>query len=569
MSFAGAIALTWAYGCGGSSTSGLTGTGGTAGSSPTGGAAGIGGAPGGGGMGSAPPMGGGGLSGGGGAAGLGGTAGAGGSGGATNTAIPTTCTQAAQMKTSFGCEFWPTVTPNQVWAVFDFAVIVMNPNAAPADVTVTDGPVTLTSVQIPASTAQVIYLPWESTLKGGEVDSCGVVLASTGSLSAVTGALRLSSTLPVSVSQHSPIEYEATGGPAGKSWSSCPGNQTCQSSGSAIGCYSFSSDSSLLLPTTSLGKVYRATGYVGLEPANVGPYLAVTATEPATTVTVKVGPKGAILGGSGLTAKNAGDSFDLILGRGDVYVLQAPGTAELGGTLLSADKPIQVIDGSSCSQVPAGKQACDHLEETVVPADSLGKHYLVPVPKGPKGDYPGHVVKLFGHVDGTKLVYAGSTPSGAPTTLAAGQSVDLGQVSQDFEVTGDQPFAVASYIPGGELLDPGTTSEAVGDPSARVVPAVEQFRTAYVVAAAPSYVKSFIEIVFPTGANVTVDAATITATPKALGASGYSVASVPADHTSTVLHRIEADQPIGVQVVGFGKYTSYAHPGGLSVKSLP
>src|SRR5262245_23532676 len=39
---------------------------------------------------------------------------------------PKTCAHAAVAKTYIGCDFWPTVTLNAVWSIFDFAVVVAN-----------------------------------------------------------------------------------------------------------------------------------------------------------------------------------------------------------------------------------------------------------------------------------------------------------------------------------------------------------------------------------------------------------------------------------------------------------
>ena len=71
--------------------------------------------------------------------GQGGLGGAGGAGGRDPGGDPQTCEQAAAAKTYIGCEFWPTVTPNLVWSIFDYAVVVANAGKTAANVTVTRG----------------------------------------------------------------------------------------------------------------------------------------------------------------------------------------------------------------------------------------------------------------------------------------------------------------------------------------------------------------------------------------------------------------------------------------------
>ena len=56
-------------------------------------------------------------------------------------------------------------------------------------------------------------------------------------------------------------------------------------------------------------------------------------------------------------------------------------------------------------------------------------------------------------------------------------------------------------------------------------------------------------------------------------APGWSIARVPLDSTSNSLggsgaHTLTADQPVGLQVMGFGHATSYYYPGGLNLEFI-
>ena len=44
-----------------------------------------------------------------------------------------TCAGAAKAKSYIGCDYWPTVVANQVWSIFDFAVVVANAGTTDAD----------------------------------------------------------------------------------------------------------------------------------------------------------------------------------------------------------------------------------------------------------------------------------------------------------------------------------------------------------------------------------------------------------------------------------------------------
>ncbi len=492
---------------------------------------------------------------------------------------PRTCGEAASAKSYIGCDYWPTVVANNVWNIFDFAVVVANAGEDPATVTV-DGPggTHETATVAPNSLAK-IYLPWVDALKGAEADSCGAAVGFTKSVKVTGGAFHLVSSVPVTVYQFNALEYKGEGGKPGKSWSSCPGNSDCPSSGAPNGCFSFSNDASLLLPSTAMTGNYRVTAHHGWTASDplfgntpvTGAYFAITATVDNTNVTVKASSKGAILSGTGIAAIAAGGTGTFKLNAGDVIELVggSKNTDDLGGALVTADNPVQVITGVPCIQTPIGQQACDHIEESVFPAETLGKHYFVTVPTGPKGNVVGHVVRLYGNVDGTALTYAGAKPAGAPATLNAGQVADLAVVSKDFEVTGDHEFAVGSFMLAGALLDPSAgAGKEEGDPSQSNFAAVEQFRKRYIFLSPSDYDLSYVDIVHPDGTTLTLDGADVSSAAKPIS-GGFSIARVKlGPGKDGGAHVLQASKPVGIQVMGYGLYTSYQYPGGLDLVAI-
>ncbi len=486
---------------------------------------------------------------------------------------PRTCDEAAAVKAYVGCDFWPTVVGNNVWSIFDFAVIVANAGEDAADITVTGPGGVKETTSVPPGQLSKIFLPWVKDLKGPDTDTCGVATPLPGSVRSNRGAYHLVASRPVTVYQFNALEYKGAGGKPGKSWAACPGSQPCKSSGKPVGCFSFSNDASLLLPSTAMTGTYRVTGVSGWsskspfggETPVLGAYVAITATQDGTTVTMKVGATGNVLAGGGIPATGPGGTVTATLAAGDVIELvgDAKTTSDLSGSLITANKPIQVIAGVPCIQSPIGTQACDHVEESVFPAETLGKDYIVTVPTGPNGNIVGHVVKLYGNVDGTNLTYFPSKPPGAPNSLNAGQVVDLGKVAADFRVTGDQSFAVGSFMLGGQLLDPGS---GTGDPSLSFTTAIEQYRRRYVFLAPDDYDVSYVDIVYPEGATLRLDGveppAGKTVSP------GFLVSRAKLGAGKSGAHSIEASKPVGVQVMGYGSYTSYQYPGGLDLKSI-
>jgi hypothetical protein len=503
-------------------------------------------------------------------------------------ADPKTCEEAALGRSYVGCEYWPTVTPNPVWSIFDFAIVVGNTTEFEANVTVTGPDGFSKTAKIPALSLVKIYLPWVKELKGP--DSGGPDQAAPNctdiptpqvqaSVTKKAGAFHLVSTRPVTVWQFNALEYKPAGGPSGKDWSSCPGNQYCIRTLGPAGCFSYTNDASLLLPTNTLTGNYRVTGlrsFVYSGQGQSGAFVAITGTEDETVVHVKTSKTTKIVGGGDVSAMTGKGDISFYLGKGDVAIVRADPTpssdipiSDLSGSLVQADKPVQVITGVPCTYNPASDPACDHVEESVLPAETLGKRYIVAVPTRPDGKLAGHVVRLYGNVDDTALTYDPEPPPRAPTIINAGDVIDLGVVDEDFVVSGTNEFAVGSFMLAGKTVDPDLEEkERRGDPSESFFAATEQFRKKYVVLAPDDYDVSYAQITAPKDATLTLDGEPVTLTGTSAFAAGFVVQRVKLGPGKNGAHVLLASQPVGLQVMGYGKYTSYQYPGGLDLARI-
>lgn len=490
------------------------------------------------------------------------------------TRDPITCDEARTSKSYVGCDYWPTVTPNVVWSIFDFAAVVANTGTTAATVTVTGPNGVNKTEQVPAGQLRKIYLPWVPALKGQDTTCLENVPLET-SVVAPNGAYHLVSSVPVIVYQFNALQYKGEGeGAEGKNWGQCPASNQC--AGQGVSCFSYSNDASLLLPSTAMTGNYRVIGYKGWTgfpiPLPVqSSVLTITATEPATEVKVSLsatastvattsGPSVPATNGGGLvtyTLANAGDVLQLATRLGANF--------DFSGSLVTANKSVQVITSVPCINIPSDKQACDHIEETVLPAETLGKHYVVHQPTGPAGSAVKHVVRFYGNRDNTTLTYVPSKPASCPATLNAGQVADCGLVGSSFEVSGDQEFAVAGFLAGAVEVNPG---DSRGDPDETTFPAVEQFRTKYVFLAPNDYPDNYADISGTEDAQIELDGAPVTANWEAIGSAGLGVRRVKLGAGEGGAHVLTAKKPVGVQVVGYGENTSYEYPAGLNLKLI-
>jgi hypothetical protein len=502
---------------------------------------------------------------------------------------PVDCQEAAAQKSYVGCDYWPTITPNPVWSIFDFAVVVANTGKNEATVQVTGPNDTDKKVVVPPGELRKIYLPWVDDLKGPEFNECTAVKASAASAVVSSGAYHLVSSSPVIVYQFNALEYRGDGGeaPGGgpKDWSQCPGTTTgCRQSQYTppvkLGCYSFSNDASLLLPSTAMTNSYRVMGHNGTSVSNIADIgmipsvLSVTSTQADTQVTVQLSSKASIVASSNgdtVAKTDGGQTLSFRLpGAGDVVQLVTENGVDydFSGSVVTSTKPVQVITSVPCISIPSNKAACDHVEESVLPVETLGRQYLVIPPTGPKGTPVAHEVRIYGNKDGTTLAYEPEKPEGCPDTIAAGEVVDCGLVDRPFEVTANNELGVMTFLLGASVYDK-SGKDRRGDPSESFVPAVEQFRTSYVLLAPTDYPVLYADVTATVDAAVELDGAPVTAPWTMIADGPYGFFRVDLTRSGKDgAHTLKANKPIGVQVVGFGDNTSFQYPAGLNLKII-
>lgn len=482
------------------------------------------------------------------------------------TRDPADCEEAKTSKSYVGCEYWPTVTPNTVSSIFDFTAVVANTGAKDAEVTIT-GPNGLNKqVTVPSGELRKIPLPWVSALKGPD-NNCGTPGSIDNSAVVSEGAYRLVSSVPVIVYQFNALQYKGEGGEDAdgnpKDWSNCV------PAGCAQECFSYSNDASLLLPSTAMTNHYRVTGYKGTAPIPLfgggsSPVLSVTATQPNTQVTLYLSGTATVLAGGPVSAASSGAVTVSLAKAGDVAQFVAGKGKDFSGSLVQSDKPVQVIASHPCTNIPDGQAACDHIEESVLPAETLGKRYLVAQPTGPKGQPVGQTVRLYGNQDGTTLTYSPSKPQGCPDTLTNGQVVDCGVVNASFEVIGDKEFGLSTFLLGASVY-----KDAKGDPSQSNVASVEQFRTKYVFLAPTDYPVRYADITAEQDADIEIDGQPISAQWTPIGAGPFGVYRVDLTKSGKDgAHTLSAKKPVGAQVIGFGDYTSFQYPAGLNLNLI-
>jgi hypothetical protein len=497
------------------------------------------------------------------------------------------CSPTVLGRSNVGCDFWPTVTANNVASsprdVSQFGVWVGNPSDELSAMISVEG---VRQFTLGPKQVYPISLPLIPDLKGPDWAVAGTPMAPSQSVNKLGAAYHLQSDLPIVAYQFNTIEPQAVT----STDSSCMGMAGAPPVPGS--CYSYSVDASTLFPSHVLSSEYFVASYrawqgapsitdAGVVSSGIGDFLAITAVEDNTSLTLGL-PSSALPWAEGVPLV-AGQPSTLSMAKGQVVELFTDGsssTNSFSGAKVSvlAKRRVQVITGSACGAVPGtmgSSGICGHMEDLVLPTDSLGKEYVLIPPGDPLSATPYSVrihaladtdAPLDAALDGTTVEF--DPASHKTTTIAARTAYEVNNLTTAVVIRANHPIAVQQYASsrgGPDTNDP----YRVGGPTQLTVVPTERYLTKYyfVASSSPSFRTTYLQINAATGDTVTFDKNDIKSERfMAIGASGrsFAVLTLSASENATV-HVIESHQPIGIVVQGVGPYSSYMYAGGMGL----
>ena len=434
------------------------------------------------------------------------------------------CSKAALGLSYIGCDYYPTVLQQQdsynTAPTHEFSVAVSNTSNVAAMITVTRGANMVVQQMVAANSVQIIALPWVNEL----------TKSAAASILVKDGAYRLRSNNPVTVYQYNPIKATTT------------------------------NDASVLLPVNTWTGNYLVASWDFWPSFNYPGFYAVVARADGTKVTITPSATGnKVRAGGGVAADGNGV---VMLDDGDVLEV-VNSAADLTGTIITADKPVQVFGGHECTNVPLNVTACDHLEESMFPIETLAKEYLVVPPVQVPNDQleKAQMVRVIASEANTTLVFDPDQPVNK-NLAKAGDFVQIPTTTAKFLVTADKKIMVAQYMVG---QDGGF---GTSDPAMLLAVNPLQWRKSYLVHAPVSWIANYVDLMAKTGTAVSVDGVNAGGW-KVIGNTGYSYTHVKLSNNGNGNHSIVGDAAVGVGVYGVQNYGSYWYPGGLDLDVIP
>ncbi len=492
------------------------------------------------------------------------------------------CDDAEAERSYLGCEYVAVPTSNaELDSVFDFAIVIANPQLVPASVSITRGEAFTRTVVVAPGALELVRLPWVRELvRPYELVGAARVYHS---VEVEDGAYRVRSDVPVTVHQFNPLDFEAMTECADASDSDPTDHR----------CYSYTNDASLLLPVAALTGSYlvmsRPTHFLvrdGRHSDNAGFVAIVNVERTAAEVTIRARAHVRPSSDGALPALAPGEEATITLAPGAVVQLlsdapaDCPGPIEeeprlsgvgycpvgpdydLTGTEIVSSQRLAVLSGHDCTFVPFDRWACDHLEEQLFPTEALDRSVVAPVGYQQRGEP--NLVRVVSAEDDNVVTFTPTPREGAASvTLQRGESAEV-TITRATRVTGTGPILAARFFVGQDYAGVGTSGRgAPGDPAMGLLVPDAQWRNRYSFLAPDTYSALYVDVIAPSSARVELDGQVILLrdAPET-GVSTATLAIRPG------VHRLSSSLPVGAHVYGFARYTSYLAPAGLDLREI-
>ena len=172
---------------------------------------------------------------------------------------------------------------------------------------------------------------------------------------------------------------------------------------------------------------------------------------------------------SNLQSVQNGSSHQIILNKMQTLLIGKV-DVNLTGFKIVSNKPLTVVSGHECGNVPSTQDYCDHLAVSIPPTSTWGQEFLL-VPFG--GRNVGQYYKIVSSQSSTTVVRRCNSVTSTQTLTSAGSSFTFFTSSTTYcSVVANKPVLVSQLGIGG-----GTDN--IGDPIISILPSLDQYINRY------------------------------------------------------------------------------------------
>ena len=237
--------------------------------------------------------------------------------------------------------------------------------------------------------------------------------------------------------------------------------------------YNYTSDGFLALPVSALGTEYIVAAwpqYTAIGAYQLVAETAISAAYDETVVMFEMGGNSSSTTSGGL---KPGQIDTFTMNKGDVLCFASNGDLQdISGSRITSTKPVSVVSGNQCANVPGGVPWCDYMSEMDLPTYSWGKEYHVTPFYGRRKN---PMIRIFAKEPNTRVYRDGKEWFILPKTNG---QIDNGyaQLRADtlnpraIVITADKPINVVEYNPGQ------ADDNVASDPFQMVLTPFEQYQ---------------------------------------------------------------------------------------------
>ena len=242
-------------------------------------------------------------------------------------------------------------------------------------------------------------------------------------------------------------------------------------------------------------------------------------------------------------------------------------TIDLTGTSIVSNKPLTVVSGHECGNVPQSVPWCEHITEQIPPTITWGKQFLLtPYANLSAGPY----YKIIAAESQTTVSFTCALSTNTTYLYNAGDFTTLYSNSSYCSLISDKPVLVNQLAPGASI------NSILGDPMISVIPPIDQYSmsiTFAVLGNIPYTLLHFINIALTTKDTILLDEQPVSVKWNEIfnnknNIIGYGTQIEMSNNLTSYVIRTQSNTKFSLLVYGFGRYDGYSYSAGVNLSQL-
>ena len=260
----------------------------------------------------------------------------------------------------------------------------------------------------------------------------------------------------------------------------------------------------------------------------------------------------------------AGTPFSITLHRMQTFLFGAL-AVDISGTSIVSNKPLSVVSGHECGNVPDSVAACEHITEQIPPTVTWGRQFLLTPYSGRSGQY----YKVLAAENQTTFNF--TCVNGIVSTVylsTSGSTITKYSTTNTYcSIISDKPILV-------NQLGPSHNADNSGDPVISMVPSIDQYSEKITFVSIPisgpiPVTSHYINIAATSQDTVLMDGSVLSLAWNTIynddNIIGYGAQVQITDFNS---HTITSQSKLSLLVYGFGYATGYSYSAGVNLMQL-